>query len=232
MLEIFIKPFIEIIELLLKSKDPKSRARRSARAAVRLHWLLSWVETHSEDFIDGLSILIDEQRLSSRLTGGLEGLRRKVSELKEMVGQDNFGFHTGFWEVAGVFDSSLQREFHALIGVKLHRLSMWQGFLDALLRDSFSERKCEHLFIATDSFAGLPMMDLREARALFRSSPSLEALVAEMCKTGQPTKINPSDLAALQREFRMAQATLKHIAALRERLAAFIKTHYSFDDLL
>src|ERR1700758_2699878 len=58
LLEVFTKPILEIVEIILKNRNPRRRMQKSARALVRIHWMLTRLEAYSFDFISGLKILI------------------------------------------------------------------------------------------------------------------------------------------------------------------------------
>jgi len=51
MLELFAKPILDVISTFIKNAGTKAKYKRSARAAVRLHWLLSKLAQRSETFI-------------------------------------------------------------------------------------------------------------------------------------------------------------------------------------
>jgi hypothetical protein len=101
MLELFTKSILELADLILKNRGPRAKMRKSARAALRFHWILKWAEIYSLEFIDGLQVLIHEGRIAYRLMNSLEGLKSKVDELYEIIRNDSLGLNTGFWQVAG-----------------------------------------------------------------------------------------------------------------------------------
>ena len=230
MLEVFTKSLLELVNIVLKNRQTTPKISKAGRTLLRMHWMLGWMETYSRDFVDGVDILISEQRISSRLTYGLKGLSEITDELCQLVTEDSGGFHTGFWQVTAIFDAKLVREFHAIVGAKCHRIRSWSNLLTDMLKNTTERGDVRFIYRATRDFEGPPILRTREE---YDSEWKIRRSVFDrLVESGQLQKVEANDTESLRVELDDAIEIIHRIRATRENLGEFIKQRYSINDLL
>lgn len=219
MLELFTTPIFEIMTFFIKNAGTKSGYKKSARAAIRLYWLLSKLEEHSETFVEALEIIRNEKRIPSRLKIALTELYEDIEELKKMLIEDRFGFYTGFWCVWEVFGEGSKGDFEKLVGVKLARLDLWADLLKQIKEQTA-------LIVETSDFVPPPMCQ----DGFYRKD--LNYSLSNLVSNNQLKIYKFTDLQRLNNEILNSRSVIKKIEEIKTDLSAFIKANYAFEDLL
>ncbi len=109
------------------------------------------------------------------------------------------------------------------------RLRMWGILLNDILTHTEKADTTNLLYTATESFVGPPL--LPDPHEYWSRSYSVDASIEKLKELGQMKTIDLRDIPALELEAKRAVVVKEQIAEARERLAEFIKAHYSFEDL-
>lgn len=219
MLELFVKPIFEVITFFIKNAGTNIGYKKSSRAVIRLYWLLSKLEKHSETLVEALEVVRDEKRIPSRFQVAVENLYEDIKELEEMIAEDRFGYYTGFWCIWEVFGESSKQDFENLIGIKLQRLQLWKNLLKQTKEQSA-------LVVASENFAPPPMLG---GTGFYLKK--IDYSFSKLKKNNQIQVYKFTDLKQLDKEIVNSKSTIDNIRKIKAEWKKFIKSNYEFEDL-
>ncbi|MDU5650363.1 MAG: hypothetical protein E6038_04460 [Clostridium perfringens] len=92
MIDVFIKPLINITDIIFKHSDLSPKQRKSSKAILQIYWTLDEMEMYSQHFLEGLEIISKEKRIPSRMSIILNQLQKNINKMHKMFSEDKFGF--------------------------------------------------------------------------------------------------------------------------------------------
>lgn len=207
MLELYVKPLLDFVNVVLKHSELKPSYKKSARAIVNVYWLLEKIQEHSEVFIEGLEIVLIEKRIPSRLNVSLKYLEDDVKKLIQMMSEDRYGMCTGFWKVWAIYGNVSHKEFNEIFGHKLQRLAKWQNIIRQISKGDN--------YITT----------------INQDTSCFQYTLEDINKDGFLVTYDIFDEKYLNVEIEKSKKIVNEIEILKSKLADLIKSQYEFADL-
>ncbi|WP_394879547.1 hypothetical protein [Clostridium perfringens] len=203
MIDVFIKPLINITDIIFKHSDLSPKQRKSSKAILQIYWTLDEMEMYSQHFLEGLEIISKEKRIPSRMSIILNQLQKNINKMHKMFSKDKFGFKAQSWCIWNIYGDISEREFKELLGIKLHRLNKWNNILTTI-RNS--------LEIDYDN-----------------PNTSLKYNIYDLDENENLVLYNIFDDEYLKREIQNTKEVIIQLQNIRTKLKTFIKEKYDQD---
>ncbi len=237
MIEAYLKPLKEILELLFKCRPylAKRKQRQLKHALARLYFLIIELRDSSNYF---LSWLKHSEKCNSnfyfssalRIVDSLNGIVKKMLELVDR----EFAREFTLAQLLQIEDHNLARRLHLLIGMKRFRLRMWEGILKELSsrnvkvaaevrKKSLGKRNYSQvdaqIFVLPADFK-IPYRNNDFAK--FCHSFDIKKVLTQI-------KLRPDTVTE---EICKSEDTIKQIDAFLAKYRAFLAQHVTIEDLL
>lgn len=224
MLEVILTGLFQLIESAIKLRPDKTS--RFIQGYLRLYWAVESIEKDSELFIDGLDVILKENRYPARLEQALCSIYENIDEIIEILNSERMGFGIHFWELMDlVLAKDTRTELGWWVNAKLSRLAAWHEFLqetkDYVQDPSASKRMLQ----LTRKFS---TEEYKQKLILLDRSRDLE----EFIEAGEIEPIDINNPRHLRNAYKEAKKTLTRIKKFRKEMAVYIKENFEIKEIL